>query len=647
MSEWYKNIPRKANETDCSLLCFNDRKQWCTGYEFSTALNGTCKMFDECSFKPKATGRHLGLADLNRMYRNGAPSNDVAKAGLFVHQHDSAEEWDKPLFDVDSQNPLPHWAGSLISRATTGLYSAGCGIILAPQVVKVLCSYYADFTSWNAGCETRDIKALGLGVGGPTSTKHEMKHKPTHARNEPYDGPDHLEEMLQMSVELQKKSSGAMPNSEWGTQLQRSKDRSMWQGGSKEAVADAEGHFWDGSYNEVLINRSFFTDHLPGGIAGIFFLSGQPWEADPGRTCAEKTLGALRAEYGDDAVAHVELYAHTPGHGFTDYNTYKSANGKNTIRNSLLPEGMGSCAHGACTKAHTQKVKQQAVSQAARGSHKDRLLTELHRVATQVPTEEEGQLIDLDEAPEDEFLTGGQHVPHGYTHGGGMMIGGKVPEGPLEHGPYEGPLEHGPTPKGPLEDARVPEGPYEQRARWSKENPLQVPMQLPAAAADADARGCVAVAGSAVDDTWCQQSCNHVPEVCPPAMCTCALGSTSSPASEAKVGAHAEESKVAMKVLLALKRAQVAANAATPVADAKNSHAAKPDLRKTGCKDDQLKCTAWAADQQCESNPDYMMTSCAFSCTRCSEGPQFAGQLRLLSQRKRLLHMRNRDVVAV
>merc|ERR1719272_2025021 len=118
------------------------------------------------------------------------------------------------------------------------------------------------------------------------------------------------------------------------------------------------------------------------------------------------------------------------------------------------------------------------------------------------------------------------------------MIGGKVPEGPLEHGPYEGPLEHGPTPKGPLED----------------------PMQLPAAAADADARGCVAVAGSAVDDTWCQQSCNHVPEVCPPAMCTCALGSTSSPASEAKVGAHAEESKVAMKVLLALKRAQVAAN---------------------------------------------------------------------------------------
>merc|ERR1711865_942300 len=93
-------------------------------------------------------------------------------------------------------------------------------------------------------------------------------------------------------------------------------------------VADKEGHFWDGSYNEVLINRSFFTDHVPGGIAGIFFLSGQPWEADAGRTCAEKTLGALRARYGDDAVAHVELYAHTPGHGFTDYNTYKSANSK-------------------------------------------------------------------------------------------------------------------------------------------------------------------------------------------------------------------------------------------------------------------------------------------------------------------------------
>jgi hypothetical protein len=632
MSEWYENIPRKANETDCSLLCFNDRKQWCTGYEFSTALNGTCKMFDECSFKPSATERHLGLADLNRLYRNGGPSNDVAKAGLFVHQHDSAEEWDKPLFDVSSQKPLSHWAGSFISRATTGLYSADCGIILAPQVVKVLCSYYADFTSWNAGCETRDIKKLGLGVGGPTSTKHEMKHKPTRPRNEPYDGPDNLEQMLQMSVELQKKSSGAMPRSEWGTRLQRSTDRSTWQGASKELVADKEGHFWDGSYNEVLINRSFFTDHVPGGIAGIFFLSGQPWEADAGRTCAEKTLGALRARYGDDAVAHVELYAHTPGHGFTGYNTYKSANGKKTIRNSLLPEGMGSCAHGACTKAHAQKV----TSQATRGSHKDRLLTELHRVAAQIPAEEEGQLIDFDAAPEDEFPTGGQHVPHR-----------KVPEGPLEHGPYEGPLEHGLTPKGPLEDARVPEGPYEQRARWSKENPLQVPAAMPAATPDADARGCVAVAGSAVDDTWCQQSCNHVPEVCPAAMCTCALGAISSPASGANVASQDSDSKVAMKVLAALKRAQVAAITAIPHADAANPHAAKPDLRKTGCKDDQLKCTSWAADKQCESNPDYMMKSCAFSCTRCSEGPQFAGKLRSLSQRKKLLHMRNRDVVNV
>ena len=245
------------------------------------------------------------------------------------------------------------------------------------------------------------------------------------------------------------------------------------------------------------------------------------------------------------------------------------------------------------------------------------------------------------------------------------MIGGKVPEGPLEHGPYEGPLEHGPTPKGPLEDARVPEGPYEQRARWSKENPLQVPAAIPAAAPDADARGCVAIAGSAVDDTWCQQSCNHVPEVCPAAMCTCALGAISSPASAisspasgAKVASHDSDHdsdhKVAMKVLAALKRAQVAALitaaaavTATPHADAANPNAAKPDLRKTGCKDDQLKCTSWAADKQCESNPDYMMKSCAFSCTRCSEGPQFAGTLRSLSQRKKLLHMRNRDVVNV
>jgi len=247
-------------------------------------------------------------------------------------------------------------------------------------------------------------------------------------------------------------------------------------------------------------------------------------------------------------------------------------------------------------KAHAQKVRDQYdMQQASRGSHKDELLSQLERMVLQ---------------------------------------------------------------------STEPEGPYEQRARWSSPE-LQVP-QVPAVAAvpDADTKSCVAVAASVVDDTWCQQSCNHNPPVCPEAMCTCAGGASPSPASGAKVapGAAQKPSKAASlyRLLVSLKRAEAAtgtttsvtgagspvADAATLVADA-GRFATTHGLRETGCKDDQLECASWAADEQCESNPDFMMTSCSFSCTRCSEAPQFFGVLRSLSERKKLLHMRNRDVVYV
>ena len=140
----------------------------------------------------------LGLAELNRMYREGRPSNNLAAAGLFVHQHDSSEQW-TPLFDAMAAQEWPHWAGSVVSRSMSGLYNEECGIIVRPEAAKVLCSYYADFTSWNVGCDTEDILDRWTG--------HEMSRKPSRPRNKPYDGPGELKEMLEMSLELQNGST--------------------------------------------------------------------------------------------------------------------------------------------------------------------------------------------------------------------------------------------------------------------------------------------------------------------------------------------------------------------------------------------------------------------------------------------------------
>eukprot|EP00908_Phaeocystis_cordata_P010647 Transcript_21500.p1 GENE.Transcript_21500~~Transcript_21500.p1 ORF type:complete len:284 (+),score=27.11 Transcript_21500:380-1231(+) len=214
-------------------------------------------------------------------------------------------QWDKPVYDVSSES-WPHWAGSIISRSVPGLYNTDCGVIVAPQAVQVLCSYYADFTSWNEGCGMDDIVGSVHG--------HAMSRPPSRPRNRPYDGPDQLKEMLEMSLELQN-GCAAMPREEWGTRGER-RTRARRRRLRAEGNGEPERwDVWDGYYNEVLINRSWYAARLPRAVAGIFYLSGG-WEEEDSRQCAQRTLDRMRAQYGD-AAADVSVFALTPGEGFS------------------------------------------------------------------------------------------------------------------------------------------------------------------------------------------------------------------------------------------------------------------------------------------------------------------------------------------
>ena len=50
------------------------------------------------------------------------------------------------------------------------------------------------------------------------------------------------------------------------------------------------------------------------------------------------------------------------------------------------------------------------------------------------------------------------------------------------------------------------------------------------------------------------------------------------------------------------------------------------------CRDERVECAGWAASGECEDNSAYMLISCAFSCTMCSEGKPH--ELRSKAERK-------------
>jgi len=109
--------------------------------------------------------RGWSLADINRLYDTGHPTNNISEAGLLIHQHDNTERKGENVYTPGWKFRY-HWATSLINRQMPGLYNHECGVILAPNEARVLCSYYADFVSWTEGCSRR-----GLGQGGLRLTR--------------------------------------------------------------------------------------------------------------------------------------------------------------------------------------------------------------------------------------------------------------------------------------------------------------------------------------------------------------------------------------------------------------------------------------------------------------------------------------------
>ena len=237
-------------------------------------------------------GRSYSLHQLNQLYEEGRPSNDPLKAGLMVHQHDNTEGWNGAVYRPQGVF-AQHWSTSIISRKYPGTYNRECGIVLDPEAVAVECSFYKDMVSWSGGC-----KMIQSGS---------MDHPPSKARGVPYP-PDQLKNMLEMSAELQQR----------GVQDERLRTSGN---GEPDPLTEKNGRtFWQGQYNEVIVNPKTYLQRLPQSVLAVFFVNASEGGDPAGENCARATRTALANAYEVD-MDQIPIVVYAPDaksmHAFT------------------------------------------------------------------------------------------------------------------------------------------------------------------------------------------------------------------------------------------------------------------------------------------------------------------------------------------
>ena len=260
----------------------------------------------------KQAAKTVSLKNLNKWYEDGKASNNVTQAGLLVHQHDNTEKgWgaDAMLYKPGGK---PFFATTMMNKNLKGLYNDECGIIVTPGAASLMCSYYADFMSWDAGCERKGLNAAN---GWHTA------QQPSAPRGTPYP-PKEFKDMMEMSRELQEGKGRPPAAGEMGYNAKAAK---AFQNLKRKALGEPGGaEFWLGGYNEVLISRTFYESGLPWSVAATFFVDGG---ADGGPECAKQTRDSLVKWYGKNA-SHVLMVKLTPG---------GNKNGKNAFEEYVPP----------------------------------------------------------------------------------------------------------------------------------------------------------------------------------------------------------------------------------------------------------------------------------------------------------------------
>ena len=158
---------------------------------------------------------HWTLHMLSEVYKHGVASNDVSQAGLMIHAFDDTEDW------YDHWTPCSkdgwceqfnkHWSASIVNAKQPNTWTSS-GILLHPDTSmnQILCAGAVDIATYNSGCRRPNT-------------------------NDKVYQPNELKDMLNASMN----NCGA-----------RCQD-----------------------YNEVVINSTYYVQHLPHSILAIVYFN--------------------------------------------------------------------------------------------------------------------------------------------------------------------------------------------------------------------------------------------------------------------------------------------------------------------------------------------------------------------------------------
>ena len=157
--------------------------------------------------------------DLRDLYVHARPSNNLSQVGLMVHCFDGTEDWTQPwapclegecVEGQEKMNFVRWWSVSIINQQQPHTLATS-GLILTPQHNEILCSWDSDFGSMLSGCKVHNVHPLR---------------------------PDNLKDILDVSMS---------PN-------------------NAKMFGDSAN-----TYNEVLVNSTYFWQQMPQSIAAFVY----------------------------------------------------------------------------------------------------------------------------------------------------------------------------------------------------------------------------------------------------------------------------------------------------------------------------------------------------------------------------------------
>ena len=221
---------------------------------------------------------------LNERFRNGGAGNNLATAGVLVHQFDGMDD-PNPDHNPWSPGARHSETGDRISAALINarmqadpgfnipIYSYSlAGIIMSPAANRLLCSYPYDVGSVGRRCWPRGVSDHCIpGCSRfdnddnpwcqPGSDQWKHEHPACAWR------PENLDAMMRAREEV--RSRELRP------------PQKMWNDGKY--------------YNELIFDAKYYQDHLPDSIEAVFYLDDNCGDAYDGPKCRDYGFGAQRA----------------------------------------------------------------------------------------------------------------------------------------------------------------------------------------------------------------------------------------------------------------------------------------------------------------------------------------------------------------